>query len=74
MGKEQEKIVKDWTIVQWKLPRWAAETIVDTLEMDAQSIAFSLELRSKIQRALDVITETDLPAVQQQQQTQQTGE
>jgi len=48
---------KDTTTVTWNLPKWAADTIFETLELDSQSGAFDPELRQEIAEALEAIEE-----------------
>tara|TARA_Y100001963_G_scaffold155788_1_gene247828 strand:+ start:202 stop:516 length:315 start_codon:yes stop_codon:yes gene_type:complete len=37
--------------VFWEMPEWAADTIMETLAMDARSSMFDLELRQEIETA-----------------------
>ena len=52
---------KDYTPVRWTLPRWAAELIFDSVKLDSESIRVDRPLRKDLARALDTITETELP-------------
>jgi len=52
---------KDYTPVQWTMPRWAAELIFESVKMDSESIHVDRPLRKDLARALDTITETDVP-------------
>ncbi len=47
--------------VQWTLPRWAADLIRETIEMDSKSAAFDAELRLHLVETLGAIEEADLP-------------
>jgi hypothetical protein len=51
---------KEQSPVQWTLPRWAAELIRETIEMDAKSGAFDPELRQELTEALEGIKEGTL--------------
>jgi len=51
----------DQRLVQWTLPRWAADLIRETIAMDSKSAAFDLELREPLAEALGAIEEADLP-------------
>ena len=51
----------DQTPVQWTLPRWAADLIRETIEMDSKSAAFDLGLRQQLAEALGAIEEADQP-------------
>ncbi len=51
----------DQRLVHWTLPRWAADLIRETIEMDSKSAAFDLELREPLAEALVAIEEADLP-------------
>jgi hypothetical protein len=52
-----ERSGSDQEIVTRRAPRWAWDTIDETLENDANSSAFSKELRDEIQDAIDEIQE-----------------
>jgi hypothetical protein len=45
--------------VRWILPRWAAELILETIELDSQSAAFDSELREQLSAALGEIKESE---------------
>jgi len=47
--------------VQLTLPRWAADLIRATIEMDSKSAAFDLGLRQQLAEALGAIEEADQP-------------
>ena len=51
----------DPTIVHWRMPRWVADLIFETIEMDSESSAFDPELREKLRRALIHIEEAGQP-------------
>ncbi len=51
----------DQSPVQWTLPRWAADLIRETIEMDSKSAAFDLGLRQQLAEALGAIEEADQP-------------
>ena len=51
---------KDQSPVQWTLPRWAADLIRETIELDSKSGAFDRALRQELSEALDQIEQTDL--------------
>ncbi len=51
----------DQSPVQWTLPRWAADLIRETIEMDSKSAAFDHELREQLAEALGTIEEADPP-------------
>ncbi len=51
----------DQRLVQWTLPRWAADLIRETIEMDSKSAAFDLGLRQQLAEALGAIEEADQP-------------
>ena len=48
---------KDQSPVQWTLPRWVADLIRETIQMDSRSTAFDPELRQKLSEALAGIKE-----------------
>ena len=52
---------KDHTPVRWTMPRWAAELIFESVKMDSESIHVDRPLRQELGRAIDTITETELP-------------
>ncbi len=52
---------KDHTLVQWTLPKWAAELIFDAVKLDSESVRVEPELRRQLAAALDTVTEVDLP-------------
>jgi len=52
---------KDHTLVQWTMPKWAAELIFESVKLDSESIHVDRPLRKELARALDTITETELP-------------
>jgi len=45
---------KRWVVV-WRMPLWAAKTIIETIELDTHSSAFTPELRREIQKAWDTV-------------------
>ncbi len=47
--------------IQWTMPKWAADLIRETIEMDSKSRAFDPELRQKLAKALAAVEEVDLP-------------
>lgn len=47
------------TTVVWRLPDWAAELIEETLTADAESPAFDLDVRRRIELALESIEEKE---------------
>jgi hypothetical protein len=49
------KTEQDETLITWTLPQWAADTITETLQMDAGSPAFDKDLQDEISDALDAI-------------------
>jgi hypothetical protein len=51
---------KDPSPVQWTLPRWAANLIRETMEMDSRSGAFDPNLRQELSRALGGIKEASI--------------
>jgi hypothetical protein len=52
---------KDKSPVQWTLPRWAADLIRETIELDSKSGAFDHALRLELSEALGEINQTDFP-------------
>jgi len=52
---------KDHTTVQWTMPRWAAELIFESVKMDSESIHVDRPLRKELAKALNTITETEVP-------------
>jgi len=52
-------MTKDHTLIQWTLPRWAAELILETIKLDSKSSAFDPALRKELAGALETITETE---------------
>ena len=46
---------KDQSRVQWTLPRWAADLIRETIELDSRSGAFDYALRQELSEALGEI-------------------
>jgi hypothetical protein len=50
-------VSQDHSPVEWALPRWAADLIRQTIEMDARYGAFDPELRRALSAALDGINE-----------------
>ncbi len=51
--------------VQWTLPKWAADLILETVNQDAKSTAFDQRLRKRLLAALHAIWERGLPRVNQ---------
>jgi hypothetical protein len=51
---------KDQSRVQWTLPRWAADLIRETIELDSRSGAFDHALRQELSEALGEFDQTDL--------------
>jgi hypothetical protein len=45
-------VKKDQSPVQWSLPRWAADLIRETIELDSRSGAFDAKLRRELSAAL----------------------
>jgi hypothetical protein len=45
------------TLVQWTLPSWAAELILETLKLDSESTAFDPRLRKQLAAALAAVVE-----------------
>jgi hypothetical protein len=52
---------KDHTLVQWTLPKWAADLIFETAKLDSESIRLEPQMRKQLAAALDAVTEIDLP-------------
>jgi len=52
---------KDYTTVQWTMPRRAAELIFESVKMDSESIHVDRPLRKELAKALNTITETEVP-------------
>ena len=50
---------KDHSPIHWTLPRWAADLIRETIELDSRSGAFDRALRQELTEALDEIGESD---------------
>ena len=51
---------KDQSRVQWTLPRWAADLIRETIELDSRSGAFDRALRQELSEALGEIDQIDV--------------
>ncbi len=47
--------------VQWTLPRWAAELIFETIQLDSESAAFDSVVRQRLSAALSEVIESPLP-------------
>lgn len=41
--------------VQWTMPEWASDLLMETLQMDSQSSAFDRDLRNEICQALETV-------------------
>ena len=59
-------------VVQWTLPKWAAELILETLNQDARSAAFDPKLRKQLAAALGAISESRLRKERQVRSGSQT--
>ena len=51
---------KEQSPVHWTLPKWAADLIRETIELDSRSGAFDYALGQELSEALHQIEQTDL--------------
>jgi hypothetical protein len=48
--------MRDETPVQWNMPKWASDILMETLEMDSESSSFDPDLRREISEALSTVS------------------
>jgi hypothetical protein len=48
--------MRDETPVQWTMPQWASDLLMETLQMDSESSSFDADLRREISEALETVS------------------